>query len=83
MNPCLKNPVLRACIAYKLILHKLNSRFGHIQVYNFESQRCNEVDHEQLKCQMDLFALTGGSHHGRDHMVDGFITTYAIDAYHH
>ena len=24
-----------------------------------------------------------GGHHGRDHMVVGFTTTYAISAYHH
>ena len=44
---------LWAYIAYNLILHKLHRRFGHIQVYNFESLR----DHEQFKFQMDLFAL--------------------------
>ena len=28
-------------------------------------------------------SLQIGGHRGRDHMVDGFTTTYAIRAYHH
>jgi hypothetical protein len=31
----------------------------------------------------DCSTVLSGGHHGRDHMVVGFITTYAISVYHH
>jgi len=34
-------------------------------------------------CALIIFQLTNRGHRGRDHMVVGFTTTCAINAYHH